>query len=39
VHLSLSVGNVLGVFIIILFGMCFSSLSMSLAPIFQTRDG
>jgi ABC-2 type transport system permease protein len=39
VHLSLNVGNVLGVFfIIILFGMCFSSLSMSLAPIFQTRE-
>jgi ABC-2 type transport system permease protein len=39
VHLSLNVANVLGVFfIIILFGMCFSSLSMSLAPIFQTRE-
>jgi ABC-2 type transport system permease protein len=39
VHLSLSILNVLGVFlIIILFGMCFSSVSMSLAPIFRTRE-
>jgi len=39
VHLSLNILTVLGVFvIIILFGMCFSSLSMSLAPIFQTRE-
>jgi ABC-2 type transport system permease protein len=39
VHLSLNIVTVLGVFvIIILFGMCFSSLSMSLAPIFQTRE-
>jgi len=39
VHLSLNVWTVLGVFlIIILFGMCFSSLSMSLAPIFRTRE-
>jgi ABC-2 type transport system permease protein len=39
VHLSLSILNVLGVFvIIILFGMCFSSLSMSLAPIFRTKE-
>jgi ABC-2 type transport system permease protein len=39
VHLSLSALNVFGVFvIIILFGMCFSSLSMSLAPIFRTRE-
>lgn len=31
--------SVLGVFmIIILFGMCFSSLSMSLAPLFRTRE-
>jgi ABC-2 type transport system permease protein len=39
VHLNLTVWSVLGVFIIIvLFGMCFSSLSMSLAPIFRTRE-
>ncbi len=39
VHLTLNLGTVLGVFlIIILFGMCFSSLSMSLAPIFRTRE-
>jgi ABC-2 type transport system permease protein len=39
VHLTLNLWTVLGVFIIIiLFGMCFSSLSMSLAPIFQTRE-
>jgi ABC-2 type transport system permease protein len=31
--------SVLGVFmIIILFGMCFASLSMSLAPLFRTRE-
>jgi ABC-2 type transport system permease protein len=31
--------SVLGVFaIIVLFGMCFSSLSMALAPIFRTRE-
>jgi len=39
IPLSLNLGTVLGVFgIIILFGMCFSSLSMSLAPIFRTRE-
>jgi ABC-2 type transport system permease protein len=39
VQLTLTVWSVLGVFIIIiLFGMCFSSLSMSLAPIFRTRE-
>jgi len=39
VHLTLTVGSVLGTFVIIvLFGMCFSSLSMSLAPIFRTRE-
>jgi ABC-2 type transport system permease protein len=39
VHLTLNVLSVLGVFaIVILFGMCFSSLSMSLAPIFHTRE-
>jgi ABC-2 type transport system permease protein len=39
VHLTLTIWSVLGVFIIIvLFGMCFSSLSMSLAPIFRTRE-
>jgi ABC-2 type transport system permease protein len=39
VHLSLTPWTVLGVFaIIVLFGMCFSSLSMSLAPIFRTRE-
>ncbi|MDO8567715.1 MAG: ATP-binding cassette domain-containing protein [Dehalococcoidales bacterium] len=39
VHLQLNVLSVLGVFgIIVLFGMCFSSLSMSLAPIFRTRE-
>jgi ABC-2 type transport system permease protein len=39
VHLTLSPINVLSVFgIIILFGMCFSSLSMCLAPIFRTRE-
>ena len=39
VNLSLSPIAILGVFgIIILFGMCFSSLSMSLAPIFRTRE-
>jgi ABC-2 type transport system permease protein len=39
VNLSLSPIDILGVFgIIILFGMCFSSLSMSLAPIFRTRE-
>jgi ABC-2 type transport system permease protein len=39
VNLTLTVWSVLGVFIIIiLFGMCFSSLSMSLAPIFRTRE-
>ena len=39
VPLSLSVLTVLGVFaIVILFGMCFSSLSMCLAPIFRTRE-
>jgi ABC-2 type transport system permease protein len=39
VHLSLNILTVLGVFaIVILFGMCFSSLSMSLAPVFHTRE-
>jgi ABC-2 type transport system permease protein len=39
VHLNLNVWTILGVFAIItLFGMCFSSLSMSLAPIFRTRE-
>ncbi|MBI4267016.1 MAG: ABC transporter permease [Chloroflexi bacterium] len=39
VNLSLNVLSVLGVLvIIILFGMCFSSLSMALAPIFRTRE-
>jgi ABC-2 type transport system permease protein len=39
VNLTLTFWSVLGVFIIIiLFGMCFSSLSMSLAPIFRTRE-
>jgi ABC-2 type transport system permease protein len=39
VHLTLTLWSVLGVFvIIILFGVCFSSLSMSLAPIFRTRE-
>lgn len=39
VDLILSPLNILGVFVvIILFGMCFSSLSMSLAPIFRTRE-
>ncbi len=39
VHLSLTPLRVLAVFaIIVLFGMCFSSLSMSLAPIFRTRE-
>jgi ABC-2 type transport system permease protein len=39
VHLILNPVNVLGVFaVIILFGMCFSSLSMCLAPIFRTRE-
>jgi ABC-2 type transport system permease protein len=39
VPLSLNVWTVLGVFaIIVLFGMCFSSLSMSLAPVFRTRE-
>jgi len=39
VPLRLSVWSVLGVFaIIVLFGMCFASLSMSLAPIFRTRE-
>jgi ABC-2 type transport system permease protein len=39
VQLTLTVWSVLGVFaIIILFGMCFASLSMSLAPIFRTRE-
>jgi len=39
VRLSLDLQSVLGVFvIIILFGMCFASLSMSLAPIFRTRE-
>jgi ABC-2 type transport system permease protein len=39
VRLSLNLQSVLGVFvIIILFGMCFASLSMSLAPIFRTRE-
>jgi ABC-2 type transport system permease protein len=39
VHLTLNPVNVLGVFgIIILFGMCFSSLSMSLASVFRTRE-
>lgn len=39
VDLSLSPLDILGVFaIIVLFGMCFSSLSMSLAPIFRTRE-
>lgn len=39
VQLTLTVWSVLGVFlIIVLFGMCFSSLSMSLAPIFRTRE-
>jgi ABC-2 type transport system permease protein len=39
VNLILTVWSVLGVFvIIILFGMCFASLSMSLAPIFRTRE-
>jgi len=39
VHLSLNPLAILGVFgIIVLFGMCFSSLSMCLAPIFRTRE-
>lgn len=39
VHLTINLWTVLGVFlIIILFGMCFASLSMSLAPIFRTRE-
>jgi len=39
VHLTLSPLDVLGVFgIIVLFGMCFSSLSMCLALIFRTRE-
>ncbi len=39
VHLSLAPLNVLGVFgIVILCGMCFSSLSMCLASIFRTRE-
>jgi ABC-2 type transport system permease protein len=39
VHLTLGPLNVLGVFgIIILCGMCFSSLSMCLASIFRTRE-
>jgi ABC-2 type transport system permease protein len=39
VNLIFTVWSVLGVFvIIILFGMCFASLSMSLAPIFRTRE-
>jgi ABC-2 type transport system permease protein len=39
VRLTPSPINVLGVFgIIILLGMCFSSLSMCLAPIFRTRE-
>ena len=39
VHLILSPLSILGVFlIIILFGMCFSSMSMALAPIFRSRE-
>jgi ABC-2 type transport system permease protein len=39
VHLTWNPLYVLGVFvIIILFGMCFSSLSMCLAPVFRTRE-
>jgi ABC-2 type transport system permease protein len=39
VHLRLTVWSVLGTFaIVILFGMCFSSLSIALAPIFRTRE-
>jgi ABC-2 type transport system permease protein len=39
VKLSLNPLHVLGVFgIIVLFGMCFSSLSMCLAPVFRTRE-
>ena len=39
IPLLLSPLRVLGIFvIIILFGMCFSSLSMCLAPIFRTRE-
>ncbi len=39
VNINLNPLSVLGVFgIIILFGMCFSSLSMCLAPIFRTRE-
>ena len=39
INLSLNPVNVLAVFcVIILFGMCFSSLSMCLVPIFRTRE-
>jgi ABC-2 type transport system permease protein len=39
VNLSLNPLDILGVLaIIVLFGMCFSSLSMCLAPIFRTRE-
>ena len=39
VHLSLSPLDILAVFlIIVLFGMCFSSMSMALAPIFRSRE-
>jgi ABC-2 type transport system permease protein len=39
VKLTLTVPTVLGVFgVIVLFGMCFSSFSMCLAPIFRTRE-
>ncbi len=39
IDLSLTIWSVLGVFaIVILFGMCFSSLSMSLAPILRKRE-
>jgi ABC-2 type transport system permease protein len=39
INLSLSPLDLLGEFIvIILFGMCFASLSMCLAPIFRTRE-
>jgi len=39
IDLNLTVWTVLGVFVIvILFGMCFSSLSMAMAPLFRTRE-
>jgi ABC-2 type transport system permease protein len=39
VRLTLAPLNILGVFgVIVLFGMCFSSFSMCLAPIFRTRE-